>query len=419
LKPLKIAIGLMLVLAAGCAEDKAHREAHYAVEDYQHGNFKAAEQKLTKVAQTTNEDFVLNNCRLGSVQLADYNFDESEAAFLRAYEVINSVGVNQGGRSLGAALVDEKIKIWKGEPYERAMTNYYLGLIYYIRHDYDNARAAFENALFKLRDYTDDKDEKHGYREQESNFILANLMLARCWQRLGKEDMATKEFDHIVQLRKDLRVLADEKLNGESNLLLMVDFGYGPRKVRNGDGAFVGFEPPPDRAGIIPHPRVMIDGHESGDPSAWEPTIDLLAMAQDRRWQDIDTIRAIKTTLGTASLIGGGVMLGKGLSEEGHDQSRDLAIGAGLAAAGLALKASSQADVRYWELLPRTVYVLPLKVEPGTHDVTVEFPNVAGLHQTWRDIVVPEKGDATYYIRMERGLTGPFQWPPPAVADAH
>src|SRR5438874_4914482 len=104
---------LVSLICSGCAEDKAHRDADRAVEDYRHGNFRAAQKKLAKLSEQTNEDFVLNNCRLGSASLVDYNLDESEAAFLRAYEVINSVGVNQGGRSLGAALVDEKIKVWK------------------------------------------------------------------------------------------------------------------------------------------------------------------------------------------------------------------------------------------------------------------------------------------------------------------
>src|SRR6185436_12119761 len=94
----------------------------------------------------------------GSAALADYNLREAEAAFLRAYEVINSVGVNNGGRTLGAVLVDEKIKVWRGEPFDRAMLNFYLGLVYYMQHDYDNARGAFENALFKLRDYGETKD---------------------------------------------------------------------------------------------------------------------------------------------------------------------------------------------------------------------------------------------------------------------
>lgn len=400
---------IVLSLVVGCAEDQRHREARHAVEDYRVGNFGAAQDKLEKLSKETNEDFVLNNCRLGSTALGAYDLDEAEAAFLRAYEVINSVGVNQGGRSLGAALVDEKIKIWKGEPYERAMANFYLGLTYYIRHDYDNARAAFENALFKLRDYTDESDKNHGYREQESNFVVAMLMLGKSWQRLGREDMARQTFDRVTQLRSDMRVLADEKLNGESNLLLVVDFGYGPQKVADADGSLVGFWPPPVRAGLIPRPRVLVDGKNTGDPASFEPTIDLLAMAQDRRWQDIDTIRAIKSTLGTASLIGSGVMAGKGLSEHGSDQSRDLAIAAGLAVAGMALKASSQADVRYWEMLPRTVFVLPLHVDPGKHDLTVDFPNVPGLRRELRDLVVPEQGEATYYIRMQPVRTRPSQ----------
>src|SRR5205807_8051909 len=157
--------------------------------------FSEAEGRLMPLADKTDENFVLNNCRLGSAALADYDLDEAETAFLKAYEVINSVGVNEGGRSLGAVLVDEKTKIWKGEPYERAMANVYLGLIYYMRHDYNNARAAFENALFKLRDYGEGSDKKDEYRPVESNFALACIMLGRCFQRLGREDLARANFD--------------------------------------------------------------------------------------------------------------------------------------------------------------------------------------------------------------------------------
>ena len=130
-------------------------------------------------------------------------------------------------------LVDEKIKIWKGEPYERAMANFYLGLIYYMQHDYNNARAAFENALFKLRDYSGDDGRSDDYRQVESDFALGYLMLGKCHQRLGHPDLARANFDRVVQLRNWLAPLADERMNGESNLLLVVDFGRGPRKFTN------------------------------------------------------------------------------------------------------------------------------------------------------------------------------------------
>src|SRR5689334_19937134 len=175
----------LCLLLAGCAPSRAEVAADRAVSDFFVGDYLTAQRRLAPLAQKTDENYVLNNLRLGSAALADYNLDEAEAAFTRAYEVINSTGVNDPNRAFGAAVLNEKLKIWKGEPYERAMANFYLGLVYYMRHEYNNARAAFENALFKLRDYGEGKEKADEYRVVESNFALAYLMLGRCWQRLG------------------------------------------------------------------------------------------------------------------------------------------------------------------------------------------------------------------------------------------
>src|SRR5262249_4751469 len=150
-------------------------------------------------------------------------------------------------------------KIWKGEPFERAMANFYLGLIYYIHQDYNNARGAFENALFKLRDYADKKDVKNEYSEQESDFAIGLVMLGKTWQKLGRDDLAKANFDRVRQLRPDLTALCDERRNTQSNLLLVVEAGYGPRKIRDADGSLVGFAPTPQQAGPIPSPQVRID----------------------------------------------------------------------------------------------------------------------------------------------------------------
>jgi hypothetical protein len=88
-------------------------------------------------------------------------------------------------------------------------------------------------------------------------------------------------------------------------------------------------------------------------------------------------------------------------------------VAGALIGSGLLLKATSQADVRQWEMLPRTTFIVPLKVEPGEHDVTVSFSD--GVRQTWRKLKVPEEGEATYYFRMSRWNSGPFEWPPSAM----
>lgn len=399
------ALGLAM-LAAGCVSPQ-EQAARQAVAGYLVGDYAAAQKLLQPLAKNTDENFVLNNLRLGSTDLVQYDLLDAEAAFLRAYEVINSMGVNNGGRSLGAVLVDEKIKIWKGEPFERAMANFYLGLVYYMEGDYNNARAAFQNALFKLRDYTPDDQSKDvsadKYRQVESNFVLAQYMLARCYQRLGRDDLAHANFQRVTELRPNLSGLANEELNRRSNLLLVIDYGQGPHKETNMDGAVVGFAPKPWQVGPVPHPSVVIDGTMADTSRLAYPLVDLVSLAQDRRWQSIDTIRAVKSVLGTGMLAAGAYEL------TGRSRS-DTEVGLALVAAGLVMKATSQSDVRIWEMLPRSTFAIPLAVPPGTHEVTVEFPG--GVRQTWRGLVVPAAGEVTYYFRMHRYGNDQFTWPP-------
>lgn len=403
--------------AGGCASQKKTERIEAAVQDYFAGSFATAAEKLVPLAQKTDEDFVINNLRLGSALLPAYQLDNAEAAFLRAWEVINSTGVNDGGRTLGAVLVDEKIKVWKGEPFERAMASFYLGLIYYMRQDYGNARGAFENALFKLRDVAPNNSaDETAAKDVDSNFALASVMLAKSFQRLGRDDLARANFDQVRKMQPSLTGLTDYDANEKSNLLLVVDYDYGPRKVTDFDGAIVGFGPTPYQEGPIRRPFVQVDGQRVDLGGTVEPPIDLLAMAQDRKWQSIDTIRTFKSALGSGLMVGGAVEGLRGASGTGARQRTDLMVAGALVGAGLLLKATSQADVRQWEMLPRTTFVLPLRVPPGTHDVTVEFPSQYGLRQTWQNLVVPESGEATYYIRMLRWNPGPFTWPPAPAA---
>jgi tetratricopeptide (TPR) repeat protein len=337
--------------------------------------------------------------------------NEAEAAFLRAYEVINSVGVNDGGRSLGAVVVRENMKVWKGEPFERAMANHYLGLTYYMRGDYANARAAYENALFKLRDYADDKAKQDNYRELDSDFSLASVMLGKCWLHLGRSDLAQANFAQATAFRPDLAPLVRAAAEPGNNVLLVVDFGYGPQKVDGPDGALAGFRPTPYQAGWIPLPEVWVDGRMQDLRGAGLPPIDLLALAQQRKWQSIDTVRMIK------DVAGYGLMAAGAYEAFGRGRNNQPLLGAALAGTGFLLQRSAKADIRYWETLPRTTFLLPLHLSPGKHDIAVTFPAV-GLRQTWRGLVAPSQGEATYYYRILRWSSGPYDWPPPPLPTA-
>ena len=394
------------LLLTACGPSASERAASSARTAYFASDYRSAAAELRPFAKLTDENFALNNARLGLTYLADNRLDDAEAALLNSYEVINAVGVNAGGRSLGAVLVDEKIRVWKGEPFERAMVNFYLGLIYTLRADHNNARAAYENALFKLRDF-DDASDNARKDELESNFALATIMLGRSWQRLGRDDLAAASFARAAQLNPRLAHLADPELHRRSNVLLVVDYGYGPRRNTDFDGSILAFFPTPSQAGPLPTPRLLVNGQPYDLRGAAAPPTDLLALAQDRKWQSIDTIRATKSVIGTG-LIGAGAIMGvKGVNETGSRQRTDLAVAASLLAAGLILKATSQADIREWGILPRTTYILPLNLPPGSHNLTIDMGN--GTQQSLLGLPAFElPNERTFYIRMQRFSAGPI-----------
>lgn len=404
------AVLLLGLLLTGCGPSADQIRASRGLSDYFSGDYLKAIEAFRPLAEKTNEDFVLNNLRLGSAALAAYDLVEAEAAFLRAYEVINSLDVNRGGRTVGAVLVQESIRIWQGEPYEKALANFYLGLVYYMRGDYANARGALENALFKLREYADDDDAKQKYREVESTFVLASVMLGRCWQRLGRDDLAEAQFEYVRRQDGRLSGLADAQVHRRSNVLLVVDFGFAPMKVTDFDGAIVGFAPTPADAGRIPWLEVRVDGRRVDTGRVGLPTIDTVAMAQQRRWQSIDTVRAVKGAAGTGLIVGGAILMQSG-GRDDRDRNTRAAAGLGMMLAGLLLKASAQADTRQWEMAPRSVFLVPLELPAGAHDIEVYFPE-AGLRQRWQSLPAPARGEATYYLRVQRSAPGPYVWPP-------
>lgn len=406
-----LAVVLLGSLLAGCAA-RSDVAGKTGVRAYFDGDLAAARDVLLPLANRTDESYVLNNLRLGSTALLALDLPRAEGAFYRAVEVINAGGVNDPAREFSAYALYEGLKVWKGEPYERAMASYYLGLSYYLRGDYGNARASFENCLFKLADYGENPDDASQFRMVESDFALAHVMLGRTWTKLGRDDMAQRAFARALRTRADLAPLCELELHRRSNLLLLVDYDYGPLKVASDTGQVVGFVPSPGQAGPIGRPRVRVNGREIQRKELLVPTVDLVALAERREWRSIDTTRAIKDVVGKGLVVGGAIATGYGLAND----SKEAAIG-GLAAMALGalLSASAKADLRQWEMLPRTVFVVPLELPPGRYTVTVDAPprgrTRLPIDQTWVDVLVPAQGETALYLRLLPWQRGPWRWP--------
>jgi tetratricopeptide (TPR) repeat protein len=385
-----------LLLSLAACQETPHNIQN-AVNLYYAGEYPQAELAMRGPASKKNESFVLNNCRLGSCAIAAQDYPTAEDAFMQAYTIMSTVNTNDGGRALAASLIAENVKVWKGEPFERAMAHYYLGIVNLHKGDYDNARAAFQNSLFKLRDYATKNDkgpDATRYQEYESQFALGYFGLGLCNLRMHEPELAKAAFDKAVQYQPGLQQLVTTTLQPATNVFLFIDYGQGPREGPKGwyNEESV-FGPSPAEAGPIPSIYVSVDGNQLAMQAA-NATCDTLAMAQDRHWQDIDTIRKTKAVIGTGLMAGGA-----GAAAYGADNRNGTVALAGLGAVavGALLAASSQADIRYWEMLPRTVYVIPATLPAGQHNLIV---SAGGSMLEPTIITVAPQGDTIVYLRL-------------------
>ena len=395
----RLAAALLVSAAAVAGCNETPRSARNAFVSYQVGDYAAAAAVLKPEINKKNENFVLTNCRYGSAALAAGDIAGAENAFLSAYEVMNGVKTNDGGRTLGAALVFEGVKVWKGEPFEQAMAHYYLGLIYLINHDYENARAAFQNSLFKVRDYAKKDDLEH-YQMADSNFALGYFGLGLCNLRMGKAELAEAAFRTAVKINPALAPVINDLRKPGVNSFIFVDAGMGPRKAGKGwYNEESAFGPSPAEVGPIAPAVVMVDGRPVTNPQANYGTVDTLAMAQQRSWQDIDTLRKAKAVIGTGMMAAGTGMAAYGANR--RDEGLMWA-GIGTAVAGALVSASSQADTRSWEMLPRTVYIIPVALPPGPHDIVVQAgaSTSAPLHAVVPPPNPTAPADNVFYFRI-------------------
>ena len=390
-------LALSLAVMSGC--NQTPRGVREALVDYHTGEYARAAAVLKPAAAKKDENYVLNNCRYGSCTLAAGDLPEAQRAFYTAYEVMNSVKVNDPGRTAGAAIVFEGVKVWKGEPFEQAMAHYYLGMIFLIQHDYGSARAAFENSLFKVREYASKDDLEH-YQAVDSTFALGYFGKGFCDLRLGKTELAQASFKEAVRYNPGLAQLVADVQDPNVNTLIFVDAGHGPQK--EGKGWYneeTAFGPSPAVAGPIPQVTVYDSGKAISRPGEQYSTVDTLAMAQEKRWQDIDTLRKVKAVVGTGAMAAGAGMTAYGAE---HNKKNLEWAGLGTMVAGALIAASSQADLRAWGLLPRTVYIIPASLTPGQHVIGV----VAGPAQSAplvTTIPAPAPGgpkDNVFYFRL-------------------
>ena len=382
--------GLVVILCApalaGCGGGpKAGIKAFYAA------SYEEAVVEIEPFAEEEGRNYVLNNLRLGSAAMAAGQWEIAQRGFGNAAEVIEAFATNTAGQKVAALVGRESARVFKGEPYERAMAWYYYGLTFYREGDYDNARAAFANALFDLEAYSaddkgnviKDKDGNPVAERVENSFVLAYFFLGRCYLRLGDDARARSMFARAGELAPEVAATGvfDQETNARGNLVIVVEDGYGPVKYATGpDKALIDFRP-----GFIPSglPDMRIDDKRMQSVN----TVNLYVLATERQWQSFDTWRLSKSVAGTAMMAAGA-----GMMAMSDDRSTQMA-GAAVMLVGAIAKATAKADDRHWELLPARVSICIARVREGKYDFQAGY-------DFYGAVPVAERPDTLLYFRV-------------------
>lgn len=353
-----------------------------------------------QVRQGDEENLALVLNGLAQTDLLLGRTDDAWRHFRAAGQIMGNWQTS-GGEAFAAVVGSESSKIWKGDPYEKAMNAFYTGLLYLWRGEPDNARAAFKRGILA--------DGESGEERYQADFALLFWLAGRMSLLMGlpsdaqdffAEARKANEFaiSHGSRGARDNPVLARP---ATGNLVCLVEIGMGPEKYAAGDqGELARFRPrwhPAHRA------QILLDGNLLGTTSI---LADVDYQARTRGGTEMEGIRQGKAVFKTASGLAGAILLGHGINDRGAGRRDALIAGGSLLL--LSLLTSASADIRHWPTLPSTVQALVADVAPGSHRLRVEFLDARGwtipdLTQDWT-VVVPQQGESYYLFRSLPGL---------------
>jgi tetratricopeptide (TPR) repeat protein len=166
---------------------------------------------------------VLNFEYLGLAALENEEYETAAKAFDAAINRIETVYANNPSAQKAKSLfAEEKVKDFKGEPYERAMAYYYRGLLYTRAGDYQNARASFLSAEAQSM-----MSERESF---QSTFGLMDYLAGWASHCAGEDSKADEFAQRAARLQPD----PFRSLNARVDFVGLVDVGTGPRKVGTG-----------------------------------------------------------------------------------------------------------------------------------------------------------------------------------------
>lgn len=247
-------------------------------------------------------------------------------------------GVLRGNLSLLSA---ESTRVYKGEPFEKAMAAIYTGIAFFNLGDYDNARAAFTKAQLASLQYQ---------KNPEIRLTIADILLAVTYAQLGEFDNAVIGLNQ-AKTRYPQNTFLSEGLLDPNQDIILIESGSAPQKIRAGAGnSQTDWVPRSDAWENITF--LTKDGQEY---QALEIE-DLWVQATNKSRTARDKIQGVKGTLDEVATITAIVAANEAVNNP-HAKNREAGLWISLGAGLFALANQSQADLRQWTQLPGKIYL--------------------------------------------------------------
>jgi len=320
---------------------------------------------LGEMPQMDHKDYAMLAANRAMILDALGRTDEASKSALDAQAIMTGQVKGEEQKAAAAAASDESLKVFKGECYEIAMLNCFVGICSLKDGDNETASIGFRRALEA------DKMSKEGCRD---DFKLA-------YWGLG---MATvdSEPDTAGQMFKRCGYKSADQVAGD-NMVFLIYMGRAPCKRLT--GAY-GEHDMICRCQYEPaYAKVFADGASLGK------SIELIDLHSQSRG-----VPKTKKDTGQAAKGIGKLVLASTVGAFLGGSAQDLVEAAWVV----------KADTRACYMLPNEVHVVGAAVPPGSHTVKVKFYGRGGAElnryeQVWRNVRAPARGRRFVTIRSE------------------